>query len=129
MRSFAGREELGEAGDRVVVKALQVALQRPCATESLQEFDEFLLDAIPEGPLLVTFHKDVPGVLGIVGTILGEEHINISRMQLGNPPETHKTAVADATALGIWNLEQPLTDRAIARIREQDPIVRACLVR
>ncbi|MHC4853400.1 MAG: NAD(P)-dependent oxidoreductase, partial [Planctomycetota bacterium] len=86
------------------------------------EFDQFLLDAIPEGPLLVTFHADVPGVLGLVGTILGEEHINISRMQLGNPP------AGDGPALGIWNLEDPLTDNAMARIRKQDPIQRACLV-
>jgi D-3-phosphoglycerate dehydrogenase len=86
------------------------------------EFDKFLLDAIPEGPLLVTFHHDVPGVLGLVGTILGEEQINISRMQLGNPPG------GEGLALGIWNLEQPLTERALARIRKQDPIQRACMV-
>ena len=87
------------------------------------EFDEFLLDAIPEGPLLVTFHDDVPGVLGLVGTILGEENINISRMQLGNPPN------GNGPALGIWNLEEPLTERAMTRIRKQDPIRRSCMVR
>ncbi len=86
------------------------------------EFDRFLLDAIPEGPLLVTFHHDRPGVLGLVGTILGEEQINISRMQLGNPPG------GEGLALGIWNLEQPLTERALTRIRNQAPIERACMV-
>ncbi|MDH3592846.1 MAG: phosphoglycerate dehydrogenase, partial [Planctomycetota bacterium] len=39
------------------------------------ELDHYLLDAIPEGPMLVTFHGDQPGVVGAVGQILHEEDI------------------------------------------------------
>ena len=85
------------------------------------EFDRFLLDAIPEGPILVTFHRDQPGVLGRIGTILGEERINISRVQLGVPEELQP----EALALGIWNLDQPLTDQALERLRHEGSIVRA----
>lgn len=49
--------------------------------------DNFILEAIPEGPTLVLHNHDQPGVVGMVGTILGEAGINISRMQLGLLPE------------------------------------------
>jgi len=44
--------------------------------------DDFMLEAIPEGPTLFLQNRDQPGVVGTVGTLLGEEGINISRMQL-----------------------------------------------
>ncbi len=74
----------------------------------LVELDQFLMDAIPEGPALVTFHEDRPGVLGKIGTVLGRHAINISRMQLGD---------ADGRALGIWNLSQPMSDAAYADVQ------------
>ena len=45
--------------------------------------DDFMLEAIPEGPTLLIHNHDQPGVVGQVGTVLGEAGINISRMQLG----------------------------------------------
>ena len=83
------------------------------------ELDDFLLDAIPEGPLLVTFHRDQPGVLGRIGTILGEERINISRLQLGVPD------AGEGLALGIWNLDSPLTEGAMQRLKGESAIVEA----
>ncbi len=83
------------------------------------EFDEFMLDAIPEGPILVTLHRDVPGVVGRIGTILGEEQINVSRLQLGGQGGN------DSLALGIWNLASPLTARALERLRGLDTVARA----
>jgi D-3-phosphoglycerate dehydrogenase len=44
--------------------------------------DDFMLEAIPEGPTLFIQNHDQPGVVGSVGTVLGEGDINISRMQL-----------------------------------------------
>jgi len=44
--------------------------------------DGFEIDAIPSGPMLITRHRDVPGMIGKVGTILGEASINISTMQV-----------------------------------------------
>ena len=45
--------------------------------------DGFRLEAIPEGSSLLIRNSDQPGVVGVVGTVLGEAGINISRMQLG----------------------------------------------
>ena len=55
--------------------------------------DDFMLEAIPEGPTLLIHNHDQPGVVGMVGTILGEGGINISRMQLALVPERSEAAM------------------------------------
>ena len=42
----------------------------------------FELDAIAQGTAIVTRHRDVPGMVGRIGTILGQAHVNISTMQV-----------------------------------------------
>ena len=39
--------------------------------------DEFAVDFMPQGNVLVLKNRDVPGVIGRVGTVLGEAGINI----------------------------------------------------
>ena len=46
-------------------------------------FDGFHLDLSPEGKLLLIYNKDVPGVVGKVGTLLGKMDVNIAGYQLG----------------------------------------------
>jgi D-3-phosphoglycerate dehydrogenase / 2-oxoglutarate reductase len=43
----------------------------------------FRIEAVPRGFMLVMHNRDVPGVIGRVGTILGEAGINISAFHLG----------------------------------------------
>jgi len=43
----------------------------------------FPMDFLPEGVVLVTDHHDKPGVIGSVGTLLGNEKINIASMYVG----------------------------------------------
>ncbi|HLN98911.1 MAG TPA: phosphoglycerate dehydrogenase [Pyrinomonadaceae bacterium] len=49
----------------------------------ITEIDGFHIEATPQGHMLVMRNRDVPGVIGRVGTILGERGINISRFHLG----------------------------------------------
>ena len=55
--------------------------------------DDFMLEAIPEGPTLFLQNRDQPGVVGTVGSLLGEEGINISRMQLALVRERQEAAM------------------------------------
>ena len=55
--------------------------------------DDFMLEAVPEGPTLLLQNHDRPGVVGMVGTILGEAGINIARMQLGLVRERAEAAM------------------------------------
>ncbi len=45
--------------------------------------DDFNVDFIPEGHLLLTINSDKPGFIGEIGTIIGEEKLNIANMELG----------------------------------------------
>jgi len=49
----------------------------------ITEIDGFHLEATPQGHMLVMRNRDVPGVIGRVGTILGTVGVNISRFHLG----------------------------------------------
>ncbi len=53
----------------------------------ITELDGFELDAVPQDVWLLTRHDDVPGMVGRVGTILGESGINISTMQVARKAE------------------------------------------
>ena len=41
------------------------------------------IDAVMEGPIVIIRNEDRPGVIGSVGTLLGNRGINVSRMQVG----------------------------------------------
>jgi D-3-phosphoglycerate dehydrogenase len=45
------------------------------------EIDQFKVEMVPEGHLLFIHNMDRPGVIGMVGNVLGENGINIVRMQ------------------------------------------------
>ncbi len=49
----------------------------------ITEIDGFHIEALAQGHMLVTRNRDVPGVIGKIGTILGEAGINVSRFHLG----------------------------------------------
>lgn len=45
--------------------------------------DDYVVDVVPEGHLLFIKHKDQPGAIGRVGTLLAQKNINIATMQVG----------------------------------------------
>jgi len=49
----------------------------------IMQIGDYVIDVVPSRYMLVTNHYDKPGVVGKVGTILGEENINIASMQVG----------------------------------------------
>lgn len=60
--------------------------------------DDFYLEAVPEGTILVIRNMDRPGVIGNIGTLLGKNNVNISRMQLGLSKEKGE-------ALALYNID------------------------
>ena len=55
-------------------------------------------------------NSDQPGVVGTVGTILGEEGINISRMQLALVRERNEAAM-------LVNVDQSPSEAVLERLR------------
>jgi D-3-phosphoglycerate dehydrogenase len=69
------------------------------------QLDAFRVDFVPDGKFLVSRHEDRPGVVGRIGTILGENDINIASMQVGRDAPRGRAmmilAVDDAVADGV----------------------------
>ncbi|QHW30220.1 phosphoglycerate dehydrogenase [Paenibacillus rhizovicinus] len=47
------------------------------------QIDRFTVDVAPEGNLILISHNDKPGIIGSVGTLLGNSGVNIAAMQVG----------------------------------------------
>lgn len=76
----------------------------------LVRWGNFELDVHLEGSMLVMKNSDRPGVIGNIGTILGETGINISRMQVGLYESSELSA-------SVWGLDGDLTESVLEKIR------------
>ena len=72
------------------------------------------------GIILYIRNQDVPGVIGRVGTILGNRNVNIANFALGRNQQTNE-------ALGLVNVDNPVPEEVLAEIRAI-PAVRAAQV-
>ncbi len=83
-------ETFGAACERGFAKALCVRAHRTSLAGTVVHGEQlrlvniggFEVDVMPAGHLLLTHHRDVPGIVGKVGTLLGKTQINISNMQV-----------------------------------------------
>ena len=57
------------------------------------DLDGFVIDVEPKGKMIIMKNKDIPGVVGKVGNILGENGINISDFRLSRGKEGTALAV------------------------------------
>lgn len=51
--------------------------------ERIVQVNKFPVDIAPEGHQIVISHNDKPGIIGLVGTLLGQNDVNIASMQVG----------------------------------------------
>jgi D-3-phosphoglycerate dehydrogenase / 2-oxoglutarate reductase len=84
----------------------------------ITEINGFRIEAIPRGYVLVMHNRDVPGVIGRVGTILGERGINISEFHLGRRER-------GGEAMAVIEIDAPLNRETIGEIREFAPVISA----
>ena len=73
---------------------------------------EFEIDMAPSKYMAFFRYRDVPGMIGKVGTILGRENINIASMQVGRK-KIHGEAV-----MGV-NVDSPIPETVLTEIMEQ----------
>ena len=83
--------------------------------------DDFMLEAIPEGPTLLLRNRDQSGVVGAVGKVLGDNGINISRMQLGLVRERDEAAM-------LVNVDTAPGENVLEELRNVPHVVTAKLV-
>jgi D-3-phosphoglycerate dehydrogenase len=80
------------------------------------QIDGFVIDAVPEGLMLVVSSRDVPGVIGHIGLLLATHHVNIAEYRLG------RTSPGDR-ALSVVNLDSPVPDQALKALRELPEVI------
>jgi len=78
--------------------------------------DDFYLEAVPEGTILVIRNMDRPGVIGNIGTLLGKNSVNISRMQLGLLKESGE-------ALALYNVDNHVEVGVIEQLKALPNII------
>lgn len=83
--------------------------------------DGFWVDFVPSGPLLFTYHRDRPGMIGHVGSLLGTADVNISGMHVGRlaPREW---------AMMVLTLDDPVPPDVLDKLTTVPGIVRAVSV-
>jgi len=87
----------------------------------LVRINDFFLDADPEGYILMLYNRDVPGVVGSVGTLLGEANINIARLELGREH-------IGGMAISLIHVDDVIPPAVMVRLRERPNIVSAQLI-
>ena len=73
--------------------------------------DSFRVDLVPDGRFLVSRHDDRPGVVGRVGTILGEHDVNIASMQVARDAPR-------GNAMMILAVDDRVSPDVLTRLRE-----------
>jgi D-3-phosphoglycerate dehydrogenase / 2-oxoglutarate reductase len=82
----------------------------------LVRLDEYHLDAIPDGPMLIVSNDDRPGMVGRIGTTLGDAGVNIAYLSLGRDR-------SGGRAIAIFNLDSPLPDAVLRDTAAIDGVI------
>ena len=78
--------------------------------------DNFRIDALPTGCALVMLSRDVPGVMGQVGTLLGKHGINIAHWHMGRDASGERQ-------LSFINIDAPAGESVMAELRAQPTVL------
>ncbi len=81
------------------------------------DFFGYRFDFEPTSHVLAIQNKDVPGIIGKVGTLLGENNINIGSMQWSRSPEGDK-------AVSFVSVDSDVTDGVIQRLRNTTGVLK-----
>jgi D-3-phosphoglycerate dehydrogenase len=84
----------------------------------ITEIDGFHIEATPHGHMLVTRNHDVPGVIGGIGTILGQGGVNISRFHLGRRER-------GGEAMAVIEVDAPLSKETLQSLRSLEQVISA----
>jgi D-3-phosphoglycerate dehydrogenase / 2-oxoglutarate reductase len=76
----------------------------------LVQLGPYHLDTFMDGVLLVFTHRDVPGLIGFIGTIFGKHGVNIAQMTVGRQQP-------GGEAIAVLNLDSPPPDEALREVQ------------
>lgn len=84
----------------------------------------YSLDAYLDGLLLIYRHRDVPGLIGYIGTICGRHQVNIAHMALGREQNT-----PGGDSVAVLNLDNEPSHEVLAEIAKHPEVTGVELVK
>jgi len=83
--------------------------------------DDFPIGVPPSRYMLFTLHRDMPGIIGRIGSLLGNFNVNIASMHVGRK-------IVRGDAVMVLNLDDPLPEGVLAEIEKVSGISKAYTV-
>jgi D-3-phosphoglycerate dehydrogenase len=107
VRDYTGSLQLsakGSLGDHSVIGAL-------LGDDEIRitSVDEFPVNVPPNRYMLFTLHRDMPGIIGKIGSLLGSFNVNIASMQVGRK-------IVRGDAVMVLSIDDPLPEGILAEI-------------
>jgi D-3-phosphoglycerate dehydrogenase len=75
----------------------------------ITSIDEFPINVPPSHYMLFTLHRDMPGIIGKIGSLLGSFNVNIASMQVGRK-------IVRGDAVMVLSIDDPLPEGILAEI-------------
>ena len=75
----------------------------------ITNLDEFPINVPPSEYMLFTLHRDMPGIIGKIGSLLGSYNVNIASMQVGRK-------IVRGDAVMVLSLDDPLPEGILNEI-------------
>jgi len=88
----------------------------------LIRIDGFSVESVPDGYFLMLRNRDVPGVVGTVGTLLGQAQVNIAGLDLGRDR-------AGGSALSLFAVDGPVPAAVLEKLKTMPAIISASLLK
>ncbi len=85
--------------------------------------DEYRLESFLDGKLLIFAHNDVPGIIGRVGTVFGNNGINIAQMAVGREGNA-----PGGSAIGVLNIDGDVPATALKEIEGIDAVTQVKVI-
>ncbi|MFB6092668.1 MAG: phosphoglycerate dehydrogenase, partial [Haloquadratum sp.] len=104
---------VGNEGESLSVSGTLFAGDDP----RIVRIDEYRLDAVPHGKMLVARNADKPGVIGFIGSVLGDHDINIAGMFNARRDER------GGEALTVYNLDDPVPEEVVETLLADDRMI------
>jgi len=103
---------VSDGDDEISVSGTQFAGDDP----RIVRIDGYRVDAVPHGHMLVARNEDVPGVIGFIGTVLGEAGVNIAGMFNGR-------GTIGGEALTVYNLDDPVPEGTVEELLADERVI------
>jgi D-3-phosphoglycerate dehydrogenase / 2-oxoglutarate reductase len=97
-------EAIGSLGEHSVTGALLAD-----GDIHITSIDEFPVNVPPSRHMLFTLHRDMPGIIGKIGSLLGSFNVNIASMQVGRK-------IVRGDAVMVLSIDDPLPEGILAEI-------------